>query len=116
VTRSQPAPNVSEDDVVRIVRRDFPAAFDEVMALIAPVEVREKPRVVLGCLKIANGDLDRLRRELHTASGYYREILGEAEYPLYTKKWSRIDRLSDVEVQAIIDQDWKQYAEWLSRT
>lgn len=113
---SQPTPSVNEDDVVRIVRRDYPAgAFEEIMALIAAVEVREKPRVVLGCLKIANGDLDRLRRELADASGYYREILGEAEYPLATKRWSRIESLSEEEVRAIYDKDWKQYSEWLTR-
>jgi hypothetical protein len=54
---------------------------DEILALIATVEVREKPRVVLACLKIADGNVDRLRNELANASGYYREILSEAESP-----------------------------------
>ena len=113
---SQPTPTVTEDDVIRIVRRDYPAGLvDEILALIAAVEVREKARVVLGCLKIANGDLDRLRRELKDASGYYREILGEAEYPLATKRWSRIESFSDDEVRAIYEKDWRQYSEWLAR-
>jgi hypothetical protein len=112
----QPTPSVSDSDVDRIVRRDYaPALVGEILELIATVEVREKPRVVLSCLKLANGDLDWLRRQLADASGYYREILGEAEYPLATKRWSRIEALSDDEVQAIYDQDWRQYREWLER-
>jgi hypothetical protein len=88
----QPTPSVTENDVERIVRRDYPAnVADEILALIATVTVREKPRVVLACLKIASGNVDRLRANLSCASGYYRELLGEAEYPLATKRWSRIE-------------------------
>lgn len=113
---AQPTPNVDEGDVVRIVRRDYPPdAVAGILELIEAVEVREKPRVVLACLKIANGDLDNLRRGLGEASGYYREILGEAEYPLATKRWSRIESLSEDEVRAIYETDWRQYSEWLSR-
>jgi hypothetical protein len=114
---SQPTPSVTDQDVHRIVRRDYPAtALEEIFALIAQVDVREKPRVILGCLKIAAGNLDRLRGELANASGWYREILSEAEYPLATKRWSRIASLPQHEVQAIFDKDWRQYCEWLERT
>lgn len=113
---SQPTPSVNDEDVVRVVRRDYSAsAVEEILALIATVEVREKPRVVLACLKIANGDLARLRRELAAASGWYREILSEAEYPLATKRWSRIESLPEDEVRSIYDKDWRQYFEWLTR-
>ena len=112
----QPTPTVDERDVERVVRRDYPAdAVDSILTLIAAVEVREKPRVVLACLKVADGDLERLRRQLEDASGYYREILGEAEYPQATRRWFRIDSLSDDEVRAIYDTDWRQYSEWLNR-
>ncbi len=73
----QPTPSVTEADVERIVRRDYPAnVAGEILELIATVSVREKPRVVLACLKIANGDLDRLRANLSDASGYYRVAEG----------------------------------------
>ncbi len=112
----QPTPSVSERDVERIVRRDYPTnVVDDILELIATVEVREKSRVVLACLKIAGDNIDRLRNELASASGYYREILSEAEYPLATKRWSRIESLSEDEVRAIYDKDWRQYSEWLTR-
>lgn len=86
----------------RIVRRDYPAnVAGEILDLIASISVREKPRVVLACLKIA--------------SGYYWELLSEAEYPLATKRWSRIQSLPEDEVRAIYDKDWRQYSEWLTR-
>ena len=113
---SQPTPSVTDQDVDRIVRRDYRAtAVEDVFALIAQVDVREKPRVVLACLKIAAGNLSKLRGELANASGWYREILAEAEYPLATKRWSRIESLPEDDVRAIYDKDWRQYCEWLER-
>ena len=62
----QPTPSVTEADVERIVRRDYPAnVAGEILELIATVSVREKPRVVLACLKIASGDLNRLGQISH---------------------------------------------------
>ena len=110
----QPTPEVSFEDVERVVARDFPAAeHEEIHALIREVEVREKPRVVLACLKNAGGDLARLRNELGNAAGYWREIISKAEYPNYEKKMFRIDRLSEVEIQHLYESDRAQYQEWL---
>jgi hypothetical protein len=112
----QPTPSVIEDDVERIVRRDYPASVvGEILELIATVRVQEKPRVVLACLKIASGNLDRLRADLSQASGYYRELLSEAEYPLATTRGSRIEFLPELEVRAIYERDWRQYSDWLNR-
>jgi hypothetical protein len=113
---NQPTPTVDANDVERVVRRDFPPhAIEEILRLVADLDVREKDRVVLACLKIANGNLDRLRGELANASGYFREILSEAEYPLATRRWFRMNSLSDEEVRRIYESDWRQYREWLDR-
>jgi len=107
---------VSDDDVERILRRDYPEAdLTELRALIRHINVREKPRVVAACLKNAGGSSQRLHKELEDAPGYYREILSEAEYPTATKRWSSIDKLSDSERQRIYDKDWEQYQEWFAR-
>jgi hypothetical protein len=112
----QPTPEVSDEDVERIVRRDFPAdEVDRILALAAQVVVRERPRVVLACLKLAAGNVEKLIGHFNEASGYYREILGEAEYPLATKRWFHIERLSEEERQRIYDADWSQYQACLSR-
>lgn len=84
--------SVGEADVERARRRDDPApAVETPCALIAGVEVWEKPRVV------------------------YREILSEAEYPLATRRWSRIEHLPEEEVRVVDDRDGRQHVEWLTR-
>ena len=108
-------PEVTDVDVERVIDRDLPLEKrDEIRAVIEQVEVREKPRVILACLKSAGGDLQKLKGNLAEASGYYREIIGEAEYPNYMKKAFHIDKLSEVEKSVIIEKDKKQYLAWLN--
>src|SRR5687767_3459069 len=104
----QPTPKVSRSDVERIVRRDFPAdRFDYVMTTLDEYGTkdwqRERDRVQLAVLKLAAGSLDALRRYIEWAKSDYRDVLGPAEYPGYTKKMFRIDKLPPAERQRIID-------------
>jgi hypothetical protein len=105
--KDQYIPQVSEVDVERIVHRDFPGNPDEILGLIRGVDVREKPRVVLACLKVADGDLAKLRQQLADAPGYWREIISEAEYPNYRSSTPDRDRR--------IEKDRLQYLAWLNR-
>lgn len=114
---AQYVPSVSESDIERIVRRDYPSELHAVIhEMIRGIEVREKPRVIMACLKNANGNVEKLRGDLTNASGWWREIIGEAEYPNYTKKMFRIDRLSADEQNRIIEKDKAQYLAWLHRS
>ena len=111
---AQYVPTVSESDIERIVRRDYSSDLHPaIREMIRGVDVREKARVILACLKNANGDLQKLKGELANASGWWREIISEAEYPNYTKKMFRIDRLSAIEQERIIERDKNQYLTWL---
>jgi hypothetical protein len=117
---TQPTPTVTAADVERIVRRDFPAdRTAEVLAMLEEYGTeewqRETHRVRLAVLKLAAGDLGRLRYELEGAKRDYRDVLGPAEYPGYTRRMFRIDKLPQEEQERIIDADWKQYEEWLTR-
>jgi hypothetical protein len=114
--RSQPTPVVDMDDVERVVRRDYPA--DKVADILREIDATNAPesaRVVLACLKLAKGDLRRLQGDLRNASGWYREILSDAEYPLATKRWSRMGKMTDQERSSIYERDWNQYVAWLGR-
>ena len=78
----QPAPIVDMDDVERVLLRDYPPEVAaETRQTVSALDVREKVRVVLACLKVAKGDYRLLKNTLRDAPGYYRERLGEAEYP-----------------------------------
>jgi hypothetical protein len=112
----QPHPDVSDEDVERVVCRDYPAAeVDRILTLAARVEVPERPRVILACLKLAAGSVEKLIGRFAEASADYRDVLGEAEYPLAMRRWFRMDRLSEEERQRIYDADWAEYQAWLHR-
>lgn len=112
----QYVPTVSESDIERVIRRDYPPdVHAAIREMIRGIEVREKARVIVACLKNANGDFQKLKGELANAEGYWREIISEAEYPAYTKKMFRIDRLPPTERERIIEKDKNQYLTWLHR-
>jgi len=113
---NQFVPDVTAADVERILQRDFPAeAHEDLREMIRNLEVREKDRVVLASMKDAAGDVAKLKGNLHNAAGYYREIIGDAEYPFYTKKMFRIDKLSEEEKAKIIEKDKTQNLTWFNR-
>jgi len=117
----QPIPSVTEVDVERIARRDFPPdMIDEVLAVLLEYGTeaweREVPRVRLAVLKLADGDLERLRFHMGVARLDYRDVLAPAEYPGYLRRVSPAGNLPETEIQRIIDGDWKQYQAWLKRS
>ena len=114
----QPTPNVTSNDVERVVRRDFPKEeFANVMNILSEYGVeqwqRERPRVQLAVLKLARGTLKGLRLQIDEAKCDYRDVLGPAEYPTYTKRWHQMGKLPAEEKQHIIESDWNQYETWL---
>jgi hypothetical protein len=109
-------PQVTQEDIERVLQRDFSAEhWREIREMIQKVRVREKDRVMLACMKVAAGDVQKLKRNLNEAAGYYREIVGEAEYRFYVKKIFRIDKLNEKEKADIVEKDKKQYLDWLNR-
>ncbi len=110
-------PELDEDDLERILRRDYPEGdLPEIRRWIAPIELREKTRVIVACLKIAEGSTERLRGELRQATGQWREKLAQAEYPTVTRRWRALQKAPVSERQAAYDRDWEQYFEWLARS
>ncbi len=116
---TQPTPSVTTNDVRRIIRRDFgDERIAEVQAILSRYGTkdwqRETARVHLAILKLANGDLDRLKQHTETASSDYRDVLSPAEYSRYSDlAWSN-SRDPKTEQQAIRD-DWDEYQSWLAR-
>jgi hypothetical protein len=113
----QPIPKATEDDVARIVRRDFPTEqFDSVMDVLSEYGKvryeRECSRVRLAALKLGHGDLESLGRQIAAAKRDYRDVLAAAEYPEYMRV-STLQELSRKEQHRIINSDWAQYRRWL---
>lgn len=111
---------VTDADVERIVRRDFaPSQVDEVLTLLATYGTadweREAPRVRAAILKLADGDIEHLRRELDVAKRDYRDVLLGAEYLTYGALTLRNSNPSAEDAQRAIDADWSRYEAWLRR-
>jgi hypothetical protein len=116
---TQPTPTVTAADVERIVRRDFPNRVSDALAILAeygPDSWHNEPhRVRAAVLKLANGNLDHLKREIATARADYRDVLAYAEYPDYFRRVSGHGSLPEDQISQIIAKDWKQYQEWFQR-
>ena len=112
----QRIPSVTVEDVKRIVFRDFGESKSaDALSILKDYNGQDgpRPRVCLAILKLANGDLDRLREVTKAALADYRDVLAWAEYPRWIKEVGFNDRAGFK--QAVIDDDWKQYCQWLNR-
>lgn len=115
---SQPIPDVSWNDVERLVRRDFPAnKIGDVLSVLKEYakDKWECARVQVAVLKLAHGNIERLRMHMMAAATDYRDVLAAAEYPEYFKKGHRVGALPAQEESQVIQSDWKQYKDWLDR-
>ena len=110
---NQPVPQVSRDDVLRIIARDFPpehraSMLQDLDTLTNP----EIPRVQLAVLKLVNGRMGELPRYLEMARVDYRDVLMWAEYPADAKVgWGEAPEAHQDAYRA----DREQYQTWLRR-
>lgn len=112
----QKAARPSRSDVLRVAARDFPGdqSFEALRLLGGTIEdERVRDRVHTAILKLARGDMERLRQLTEIAKVDMRDVIGPAEYPRYLDALNP-SRLSASEQQAIIDADWAEYHAWLS--
>jgi hypothetical protein len=116
----QPVPSVKDKDVERVVRRDFPPdKHDLVLGMLSEYATEEgesgAARVRLAILKLVAGRFDQLRSHVDMAKRDYRDVLAYAEYPNYMQKVPPSGGIPAAKEQEAIDQDWRQYEEWLKR-
>ena len=120
--KNQPIPDVKQEDIDRIVRRDFPESQDDAVLDIlqqygAEKWHREGWRVKAAVLKLANGNLHALRIAMDVAKRDFRDVLMAAEYPEYGRTdTSARKKLDEAERDRVIDRDWEQYRTWLTKS
>ena len=113
----QPIAKIADKDIERIIVRDYGGKSDEVLKYLNEyVSENEKFRVWAALLKISNGSISELRKNILLANVDYRDVLAEAEYPVYTKKVGfDSNKFSKSELEKIIKSDFEQYKEWLEK-
>lgn len=113
----QPVPSVTQGDVERILRRDYPEGFHaEARSLLdrcSSDAAPPSPRVQLAVLKLAAGNLKKLGEFVETARRDYRDVLAWAEYPGYMQRVPGPGQPPGTD--KVIAADWQQYQDWLSR-
>lgn len=118
-------PSVTAEDVLRIIRRDFPGVNpSELLAALGPYGAEEyhteKHRVHAAILKLSNGDRDRLGQFVQNAVRDFREVLMPAEMPgfhqlLLAQQPREFAQRPIQEFKAIAQKDREQYIDWLNR-
>lgn len=111
MSNEYPPPEPTAADFDRVLRREFaPRDVAEASATLELYTAREAQRVRLATIRLANGDLTRLKQEVHNACCDWRDVLLPAEYPSQS---SRKFRLADEkEKERIRETDWRKYHEW----
>ncbi len=83
------------------------------MTLLECYAGSDSARVRAAALKLADGSIDALRRQLEIATADFRDVVGPAEYPEYLRHdYAAIRKLSPAELQNIYAQDSQQYRSW----
>ncbi len=116
---SPPVSKISDADVERIVRRDF-APHEASTVLEALSEYgrqewhRDAPRVRVAILKLADGNLSRLRSAVKTSIRDARDVLSHAEHPRYVAEISEAET-DPKKIAMVTESDSGQYRAWLER-
>lgn len=109
-------PKVSQQDVERVVRREFPSERTEAIREIVTEAGATAWRVHLAILKLSEGSIERLRAFTDLAKHDFRDVIAPAEYPgMCQLGLTAAARLPPDEKQRLLDDDWKQYCDWLVR-
>ena len=111
---AQPVPTYTNEDLERIVTRDFGNERHTEIGNILDKYGTEKSnrdplRVRMACLKLANGNIDELKKYVEIACQDYRDVLAWAEYSAYMRATNAEQRKEAVE------DDWRELQAWLHR-
>ena len=112
----------TKEMVLTKVRQLFPDDDPaEILAILDRYRVesyqRERERVQLACLKLSEGNKDKLVSAVKLAQSDYRDVLAPAEYPSYDKIGIvGADQLDPEGRRELIYDDLHQYLSWLQDT
>lgn len=114
----QPIAKISFQEIERVIDRDYSQyKSDDVLAVLNQYSSDSGKlnfRVWAGVLKLSDGNLSNLRKNIEIANFDYRDILAEAEYPNYSEQVGfDEDAFTKEEINTIIKEDWNQYQNWL---
>ena len=112
----QPAPDVTEADVKRVLLRDFePNDVAQIEAQLRECDPALSPRAILAALKLSDCVFESVSGNLAQARLDWRDVIAYAEYPSYMQKVPGAGALTDEQLEDVYRADWAQYQAWLGR-
>lgn len=114
----QKVPSVDVNDIQRIIRRDYssfaPNVIEDILGEYKSEGDLGRCRIYAAILKLASGDIKRLKELVERANYDYRDIIAQSEYPNFSKSVLNL-RLSPLEKEKLITEDWEQYWTWFNK-
>lgn len=114
-------PRASDDEVQRLVQREFAAAEEHLVWPILNAYGTEtwhveENRVRIAAIKLACGDLRELERQIAVALVDFRDVVGAAESPsLMQLGFTGMERAGKEAVETLGAEDLERYEEWVRR-
>jgi hypothetical protein len=108
-------PQVTRDDVERVVRRDFaPEQRDTVISLLGEYGDSGSSRMQLAILKLSDGDVEKVLEYVVLANQDFRDVLMLAEYQRASRHaFGRTTPEEKAAYERAQAEDWREYQEWL---
>jgi hypothetical protein len=104
-------PTVSQADLDRIIRRDYPHHPETaIWEILNRYGHGEAYRIYAAALKEGEGDLSKLERAIELANLDYRDLLMAAEYPNQAQQGYSASTSPE-----IVEADWSQYSDWFKK-
>ena len=113
-------PKVSRDDVLRIIKRDYPLKDrDTILDMLKEYGTEpshsDSHRVHLAILKLGVGDTNQLKQFIDEAKSDFRVVIDLAERTLFLEFESvGPSNTSPQELTQQGEEDWRRYQEWLN--
>ena len=112
---------LTDSVVSRIILREFAnEEYNRVVEILSRYGTErhhlERNRVRLAILKIANGDMFSLDRQIEVACVDFRDVIAAAEMPgQYSHGFTGMERISKPELKNIKTLDREQYKAWIDK-
>jgi hypothetical protein len=113
----QPVPKITESILKKIIERDFKSNSTEVKSRIEKVESETesgKKRISLAILKLANGNLEDVKKYIEVSNIDFRDLISQAEYPRCSELG--FEAMENPEIRKVYLEDWEEYTKWLNKS
>lgn len=115
---NQKTPNISDTDIKRLIRREFPnkliSKIEAILKQYVSGNQKGRNRVYASILKLSNGNIDDLAKNVEQANNDFRDIISRVEYPNYSK-YVFEKNLTDEQEKQLIQKDWEQFKSWFDK-